>query len=154
MNSETQYLVKLMLIDSSVRELLKNDYIPEAHPTLMWMRGEIEDVQLALVQAAGSNTKMRSWLRVGDAVLENIYSLKSELPAGDHKQELGSDLFLASVMTHILDDMYRAKNKRHLIEPLLDAAYSLELMVEYKCADDYRSSANDFINAVYGKMEA
>lgn len=152
MNSNTQYLVKLMLVDSAVRGLLENRYIPEAHATLLWMQDEITRVQGEVLDQAGTEKQKVSWLRVGDAALHHIYSLREELPPGEHAPEPGSDLYLASVMTHILDDMAAAKGKRQLIEPLLDAAYSVELMVEYKQADDHRACANEFVESIYGKM--
>lgn len=153
MNSETQYLVKLMIIDTACESLLVNEYIKEAHPTILWMREEIENVQVALMQGQ-TQRRIKSWLRVGDRVLAQIYTLRDDLPEPPQEPEPWSDLYLASVATHLLDDMAQVPDKGYLVEPLLTAAYRVEEMTHIRGMneDQVRESAGYFIDQIYLKM--
>lgn len=147
-----EVLAKLLVVETSARVLSQLKEAEAYQPALLWMREEVERV---MIELAHLTDKPMKHAKRADRIIKAVRAMKDDLPA-DAEPEPDGDIYLASAITIILDDLLAAMSQKEsdLVKPLLECALTVEGGLDKDFEKyDTRKEAASFIERVYQRIQ-
>ena len=125
MSSEVDVIVSMDYVMSTCSTLSRIPEMEKAMPVVLWMSQEAERVSQHIYNLSSDVKKRRYWFRMAQRKAAALMQAKPD--DDDTLVSLGESLlFLCSIMTQMLEDIFSVPKKGTLVDSLVDAAYQLE----------------------------
>lgn len=156
MKSITQFVVKLVYMESICNILMQLEETEEAHATIVWMKTQSEEITDKLLVDSGQPHR----LAVEADKVKKFLNLKNsqyDPPGAEGLSPPEVIYYVLCILTQMLEDMREVPNKAHYIEDLSTGAYTLEeiLTLPKKYVDNtdtIRGYANAYLQAFYNQL--